>query len=205
MNQNKDSNTEVQILEAAKNVFQRKGMAGARMQEIANEAGINKAMLHYYYRSKEMLFNAVFKKAFALLAPELNHILNDNAPIVEKVKSFTANYTNFLINHPYLPNFIITEINRNPQFISDLLGKNSFLTIDNFKAQLQTEIDKGLIRPITADQLFVNIIALNIFPFLAKPLIKGVLKKDDKMYLDFVEERKTQVSNFIINAIQCKS
>lgn len=205
MKQNKDSNTEMQILDAAKNVFQRKGMAGARMQEIANEAGINKAMLHYYYRSKEMLFNAVFKKAFALLAPELNHILNDNAPIVEKVKSFTANYTNFLINHPYLPNFIITEINRNPQFISDLLGKNSFLTIDNFKAQLQTEIDKGLIRPITADQLFVNIIALNIFPFLAKPLIKGVLKKDDKMYLDFVEERKTQVSNFIINAIQCKS
>lgn len=204
MNQNKDSNTEVQILEAAKNVFQRKGMAGARMQEIANEAGINKAMLHYYYRSKEMLFNAVFKKAFALLAPELNHILNDNAPVIEKIKLFTVNYTGFLINHPYLPNFIITEINRNPQFITDLLSKNSFLTIDNFKAQLQTEIDKGLIRPITADQLFVNIIALNIFPFLAKPLIKGVLKKDDKMYLDFVEERKTQVSNFIINAIQCK-
>ena len=70
----KDENTESQILNAAKNVFQRKGMDGSRMQEIADEAGINKAMLHYYYRSKQMLFEAVFKGAFSLLAPQLNKI-----------------------------------------------------------------------------------------------------------------------------------
>ena len=71
MKKSKNEKTEVQILEAAKNVFQFKGMDGARMQEIADKAGINKAMLHYYYRSKQLLFEAVFNQAFSLLAPQL--------------------------------------------------------------------------------------------------------------------------------------
>jgi AcrR family transcriptional regulator len=107
MNNVKNKNTESLILEAAKSVFQSKGMAGARMQEIANEAGINKAMLHYYYRSKQLLFEAVFKNAFSLLASQLNAVLNDDSSIVEKVRNFSSNYISFTIRHPYLPNFII--------------------------------------------------------------------------------------------------
>lgn len=106
----KDEDTQEQILEAAKHIFQSKGMDGARMQEIADKAGINKAMLHYYYRSKQLLLEAVFKNAFALLAPQLNAILNDDSSIEEKVKNFTSDYITFIVKHPYLPNLTLYDI-----------------------------------------------------------------------------------------------
>ncbi|NRD22623.1 TetR/AcrR family transcriptional regulator [Winogradskyella litoriviva] len=197
----KDENTEDQILNAAKNIFQTKGMDGARMQEIADKAGINKAMLHYYYRSKQLLFEAVFKNAFSLLAPQLNAILNDDSSIEDKIKNFTANYISFIIKHPYLPNFIIQELNRNQDFILKLKDRG-FPSIEKFKKQVDEEINKGLIKPISAEQLFINIMALNIFPFVAKPLIKAITKSDDKHYKELIEERKTEVANFIINSIK---
>lgn len=198
----KDKNTEDQILSAAKNVFQRKGMDGSRMQEIANEAGINKAMLHYYYRSKQLLFEAVFKNAFSLLAPQLNSILNDDSSIEEKIKNFTHNYITFILKHPYLPNFIIQELNRNPEFIEKIKKNKAFPNLDKFKKQVNTEIEMGIIRPIKAEQLFINIMSLNIFPFVAKPLIKAFADVDDKMYKQLIEDRKKEVADFIINAIK---
>lgn len=202
MKKEKEATTEQQILDAAKSVFQSKGMDGARMQEIANEAGINKAMLHYYYRNKQLLFEAVFKQAFSLLAPQLNDILNDDSSIEDKIKSFTVNYTSFMMKHPYLPNFIIQELNRNEDFILKLKKNTGFPNLQKFKKQVDSEIDNGIIIPIEADQLFVNIIALNIFPFLGKPLIKAFTDKDEKAYNDFVESRKSEVANFIINSIK---
>lgn len=202
MKKEKEATTEQQILDAAKSVFQSKGMDGARMQEIANEAGINKAMLHYYYRNKQLLFEAVFKQAFSLLAPQLNDILNDDSSIEDKIKSFTVNYTSFMMKHPYLPNFIIQELNRNEDFILKLKQNTGFPNLQKFKKQVDSEIDNGIIIPIEADQLFVNIIALNIFPFLGKPLIKAFTDKDEKAYNDFVESRKSEVANFIINSIK---
>ncbi|WP_418604323.1 TetR/AcrR family transcriptional regulator [Hwangdonia sp.] len=202
MKKTKDENTEEQILNAAKNVFQTKGMEGARMQEIADKAGINKAMLHYYYRSKQLLFEAVFKNAFSLLAPQLNAILNDDSSLEDKIKNFTMDYTSFMIKHPYLPNFIIQELNRNEDFILKLKENTGFPNLEKFKEKVAEEINQGMIRPIDADQLFVNIIALNIFPFLGKPLIKAFTNKDEKAYKIFVEKRKTEVSNFIINSIK---
>ncbi len=198
----KNKNTEDQILSAAKNVFQRKGMDGSRMQEIANEAGINKAMLHYYYRNKQLLFEAVFKNAFSLLAPQLNAILNDDSTIEEKIKNFTHNYITFIIKHPYLPNFIIQELNRNPEFIEKIKQNKAFPNLDKFKKQVEKEIDKGVISPIKAEQLFINIMSLNIFPFVAKPLIKAFADVDDKIYKQLIEDRKTEVADFIINAIK---
>jgi TetR/AcrR family transcriptional regulator len=202
MKKSKDENTEGQILDAAKNVFQTKGMDGARMQEIADKAGINKAMLHYYYRSKQLLFEAVFNNAFSLLAPQLNTILNDDSPLEDKIKNFTMDYTSFMMKHPYLPNFIIQELNRNEAFIDKLKENTGFPNLKKFKEKVNEEIKQGIIKPIDADQLFVNILALNIFPFLGKPLIKALTIKDEKKFKIFVEERKTQVSNFIINAIK---
>lgn len=202
MNKTKDQTTEIKILEAAKNVFQTKGMDGARMQEIADEAKINKAMLHYYYRSKQLLFEAVFKQAFSLLAPQLNTILNDDSSIEEKIKNFTENYTSFMMKHPYLPNFIIHELNKNEEFIVKLKQNTGFPNLEKFKAKVEDEINKGILIPINADQLFVNIIALNIFPFLGKPLIKAFTDKDEQSYKEFVESRKTEVSKFIINSIK---
>jgi AcrR family transcriptional regulator len=202
MTKTKDENTEEQILSAAKNVFQTKGMDGARMQEIADKAGINKAMLHYYYRSKQLLFEAVFKNAFSLLAPQLNAILNDDSSIEEKVKNFTSNYISFIIKHPYLPNFIIQELNRNQDFILKIKDSKGFPNLEKFKKQVEDEVNKGIIKPISGEQLFINILALNIFPFVAKPLVMAFANVNDTAYKQLMEDRKTEVANFIINSIK---
>ncbi|MEX1383420.1 TetR/AcrR family transcriptional regulator [Lutibacter sp.] len=202
MTKTKDITTETTILNAAKSIFQRKGMDGARMQEIADEAGINKALLHYYYRSKQLLFEAVFKNAFKLLAPQLNKVLNSDDTLNDKIKNFTKNYISFTIKHPYLPNFIINELNRNPEFVQKLTSEKHFPTITKFKQQVIENIENGTIKPIKAEQLFINILALNIFPFIASPLLKGFLSINDENYKQLLEERTTEVSNFIIHAIK---
>ncbi len=202
MTKTKDSNTEGKILTAAESIFQSKGMDGARMQEIADKAGINKAMLHYYYRSKQLLFEAVFKKAFSLLAPQLNTILNDESTVEDKIKNFTSSYISFIIRHPYLPSFILQELNRNPKFVLKFQKSQSFPDLNKFKAQVNSEIEKGILKPIEAEQLFINILSLSIFPFVAKPLIKVFLKSSDKEYKQLMNDRKTEVSDFIINSIK---
>jgi len=150
----KDTSTEENILNAAKRVFESKGMAGSRMQEIADEAKINKAMLHYYYRSKQLLFEAVFKIAFNKLAPKINDILNSDKSLFEKIISFSYNYNSFIIKHPYLPNFILQELNRDPEFVKKLFYSKIFPSIKKFKQQINTEVEQGNIRPIQAEPTF---------------------------------------------------
>lgn len=201
MTTEEQSTPENNILNAAKGIFQRKGMAAARMQEIADEAGINKSMLHYYYRSKQLLFEAVFKSAFSTLAPQLNEIINADNSLFDKIINFTQNYITFIVKHPYLPNFIIQELNRNPEFARKLFSEK-MPNIDKFRKQIENDVKNGLIKPIKAEQLFINILALNVFPFVGAPLIKGFLNIDDKDFLKLMHERKIEVSDFIINAIK---
>lgn len=201
MTTEEQSTPESTILNAAKGIFQRKGMAAARMQEIADEAGINKAMLHYYYRSKQLLFEAVFKSAFSTLAPQLNEIINADNSLFDKIINFTHNYTSFIVKHPYLPNFIIQELNRNPEFVEKLFSEK-MPNIDKFRKQIENDVKEGLIKPIKAEQLFINILALNVFPFVGAPLIKGFLNLNDDEFFKLMNERKTEVSDFIINAIK---
>ncbi|CAM4120655.1 TetR/AcrR family transcriptional regulator [Gillisia limnaea] len=198
----KEENTELAILNAAKEVFQEKGMAGSRMQEIADKARINKSMLHYYYRSKQLLFEAVFKNAFRLLAPQLNRVLNDDSELFDKIRNFTNNYISFVIQHPYLPNFVIQELNKNPDFIGKLRTEKDFPTIDKFKIQVEEAIARGIIKPIRAEQLFINTISLNIFPFIAAPLLQGLINVEEKEYRELMERRKAEVADFIINSIR---
>ena len=172
------------------------------MQEIADKAGINKAMLHYYYRSKQLLFEAVFSNAFSLLAPQMNKILNDDSSIEEKVRSFTHNYISFISKHPYLPNFIIQELNRNPSFFEKIQENAAFPTLERFEKQVALEVEQGILKPTDGKQLFVNIISLNIFPFVASPLIKGLLRLDDKEFKAMMEERKVAVAEFIVGSIK---
>ncbi len=202
MARTKNEDTEQQILEAAKKVFQLKGMDGARMQEIADEAGINKAMLHYYYRSKQLLFEAVFFNAFSMMAPHLNQILNDESSIEEKIRHFTHDHLSFIMKHPYLPKFIIQELNRNPDFVTNMKAKSGFPNLEKFKTQVAAEVKQGILKPIAGEQLFINILALNIFPIIASPLIKAFIRADDEGYTQLLESRKTEVANFIINAIK---
>lgn len=202
METTESNTTESSILDAAKGIFERKGMAAARMQEIADEAGINKSMLHYYYRSKQLLFEAVFKSAFSMLAPQLNEIINADTSIFEKIRNFSSNYISFVIKHPYLPNFIIQELNRNPDFVKKLVAEKNFPNISKFKQQVNEKVAEGIIIPIKAEQLFINIISLNIFPFIGAPLLKGFVNVNDEAYKQLMEDRKTEVADFIINAIK---
>ena len=202
MTKEKSENTEIEILNAAKEIFQQKGMDGARMQEIADKAKINKALLHYYYRSKQLLFEAVFKNAFSLLAPQLNSVLNDESDLFEKIRNFTNSYISFVIKHPYLPNFVIQELNKNPEFVLKLREQKNFPTIDTFKTQVNEAINNGVIKPIEAEQLFINIISMNVFPFIGKPLLMALTNTDKKEYDRIVQKRKTEVATFIIDAIK---
>src|SRR3712207_2537327 len=103
----KDQNTEQRILQAAKTVFMHRGMAGARMQDIADEAGINKAMLHYYFRSKEKLFEVIFREAIGKFLPKINATIALDCSLFEKIHIFCREYITVLMENPYIPLFII--------------------------------------------------------------------------------------------------
>jgi len=200
--------TETKILDAAKEVFQHKGLTGARMQEIADQAGINKALLHYYYRTKDKLFEKVFELAFSVFIPKIRDIvLSTDKSVFDKINFFVDNYIDLLNKHPYIPGFVINELNRNPQILVQVFEKNvqfkEMNLFEKFDAQLKDEAKKGIIRPIDARNLMTNVIGLCIFPIVARPIIQGIMfNNDKKAYEVFLSQRKKFVTEFIINAIK---
>src|SRR5699024_9374851 len=107
--------TEEQIFQAASHVFQHKGYAGARMQEIADEADINKSMLHYYYRSKDQLFQKVYQQQMGRILPVMFELWNADLPLDEKIEKIVDNFYSFLGSNPRMPHFFIHEMNENPE------------------------------------------------------------------------------------------
>ena len=198
----KDLNAEEQILEASRKVFIRKGFDGARMQEIADEAGINKSLLHYYYRSKDKLFEGVFKEAFCKFIPTVGNIFNTDGDLFEKIEKFIDVYVDMLIANPYIPIFILNEINRNPEKILQML-KHSGIHPENFVKFIENEIKKKKIKQISPEHLIVNMLSLCIFPFAGRPVIQGMLFKNSKKEYDrFLTDRKKEITKFIFNAIE---
>lgn len=195
-------NTEQKILEAARKVFILKGMGGARMQEIADEAGINKALLHYYYRSKEKLFEAVFMEAFFTMIPDVVDLLKAEIPLFEKIELFAEKYIDVFLENPFIPGFVLNELSQNPQRIVDLISKMD-VQPQAFIDQVKDEIQKGTIIPVEPQHLIVNLLALCIFPFIAAPILKNILfNQDSEKFKDFIEQRKKEVPEFIINSIK---
>ena len=203
-----EKNTENIIFEAAKEVFTEKGFEGARMQEIAERAKINKALLHYYYRTKEKLFDAIFNRVFRDFIPKVTSMLESEAVLMEKIKFFVENYIDFILNNPHIPSFIIQELNRNPKRVVDLIGKSGLIksnAFGKFAETVKRAIEQKTIIPIEPEQLIVNLIGLCIFPFIAKPILMGIVfKNDKKKYMNFLESRKEEVAKFVINSIQIK-
>jgi TetR/AcrR family transcriptional regulator len=198
----KDQDTEEKILEAAKRVFVRKGYAGARMQEIANEAGINKGLLHYYFRTKDNLFSAIFEQAFREIAPRTNEVFESDEPLLSKIDLFIDRYLEFLAQHPYLPAFIIQEINRHPEtFFKKLTETGMRPNPMKLVMQIQMEAQRGAIRPINPIDLVINIISMCVFPFLARPMMQAMLQIGDEEYIGFIRARKEAVKSFVRNAI----
>ncbi len=198
----KNSQTEKRILESARKIFHQKGFLGARMQEIADDAGINKAMLHYYFRSKQKLFDAIFVEGIKKIFPQIKELLNTDLPLFEKIRFFVKSYITLLQDNIYLPGFVINEINQNPKLLSEIINKNKSFILEKLYADLQEAKENGEIIDIEFNTFAVNIISLCIFPILAKYFITNVLGMSEEEYNEFIERRKTEVAEFIIKAIK---
>jgi len=196
-----ETTTENKILEAAKKIFRQKGMEGARMQEIADEAGINKALLHYYFRNKEKLFLAVFEDSFIQIIPNLSDIFTQCITIEEKISLFVESYIKILEPYPDLPMFILSESRRDPSILINVLERSG-IHPKEITLLLNSEMEKGNIIPQNPAHLMVNIVSLCIFPFLARPLLEIVmLKKQGLNPKDFYNNRMAETKDFILRAV----
>ena len=204
VNKENKNTTEERILESARQIFQVKGLQGARMQEIADKAGINKAMLHYYYRSKELLFEAVFEEAANRIFPKIVEFLNTDYPLFEKIERFVDYYLTTLLENKYMPAFVLNELNQNPERLVKLMSDRGIFKQEKFIEQINNAIKDELIIPIDPRQLITNIISMSIFPFAGRPILMGLFKLDEESYYQFIESRKKEVPKFIINAIKVK-
>lgn len=199
----KDQSTEEVILNAARKVFVQKGMYGARMQDIADEAGINKALLHYYFQNKDKLFEKVFMEAASHLFPKVNEVFNSDATVFEKIEKFCDEYIDVVMKNPYLPLFVINEVNQNPLFFMKKMweGKNK-PDPSKFLAQIEAEVKKGIIKPISPLQLMMNLVSMTIFPFVAKPVIQMNFGLDEFQFQHAMEQRRKEIPKFIIDSIR---
>jgi TetR/AcrR family transcriptional regulator len=198
----KDLSTEEKILTAAKKVFLTRGMDGARMQDIADEAGINKALLHYYFRSKDQLFEKIFLEVSSAFLPKIFAIIESESTLFEKIERFCDEYISQIMATPYVPIFILNEINRQPQaFLKKVFGANR-PPIERLMPQIQKEIKAGTIKPIDPLQLLMNTLSLCIFPFLFSPMVQLVTGMDTKGFNALMEKRKKEVPKMIIDAIK---
>lgn len=195
-------NTEEIILKSAITIFHKKGLAGSRMQEIADEAGINKAMLHYYFRSKQLLFEAVFKNAFMQLAPQIQQVLNSEDSLFEKIENFADKYISFIMENRFLPTFIIQELNNNPDFAKNFFSQAEFPKPTHFLLQIEVEIRNGTILPINPKQLLIDMFSLAVFPFVGSPLLQKISNSTNEEYDNLLLERKKHLASMLINSIK---
>src|SRR5690242_10851815 len=157
----KDKGAEEKILAAARKVFMSKGMAGARMQDIADEAGINKALVHYYFRDKDKLFETIFMEEAQKFFPRINMIFQSEKPLFEKIEDFVCEYIDEMQKNPFLPWFVINEINRDPdQFLNKIWGKENQPKPAKFLEQIEAEVKKGAIKKISPMHLLMNMISM---------------------------------------------
>lgn len=195
MAKEKDIKTEQAILDAAERVFINKGFAATKTTEIAKEAGITHAMLHYYFRTKENLFNIVFQNKVKLLASSFFSVINAKKPFIEIVCLTIENHFNFIKNNPKLGLFIINEINSNEKnslVWNDIAIPVFTKVLGSIKELMDVEIRKGTIRPMDPLDIIQTVVSLNIFPFMAQPLFKNIRHFSDKEYEDFLEHRKQE-------------
>lgn len=193
----KDSTTEEKILEAAKDVFMKYGLYGARMQDIADTAGINKALLHYYFRSKEKLFDAVFDGALEKYFSQMRVIGDKSLPIKERLMQYVDNMFEFFTEYPQMSMFIIKEISINPEMFHEKVKH-----MKNQRALLIPTLEEAFankeIKPFDPVLFMVNLHSLVAYPFLASPLYKVMLKKHGYDWDEGAKDKiKESVKEFI--------
>ena len=205
-----DRDTEQRILDAAHRVFLRRGSAGARTQEIADEAGVNKALLHYYFRSKDRLAEAVFRRAATALFPPVLSILGSDGDLERKIERVVRHELDVLLEHPYLPGYILAEVTHHPERVGQLLPAMTGIQLSavvpqllvGLERQIRERVAAGSMRPITADQLVINLLSLCVFPFAARPIVQAIFGLDDAAFARFIERRKRELPAFFLHALR---
>jgi AcrR family transcriptional regulator len=198
-----DKQTEEKIFESATEVFIEKGMDGARMQDIADRAGINKSLLHYYYRTKDHLFNAVYEMIAGQMFKKFAPVFDENLSLEEKIRFFLREHISFMQKNPRLPSFILNEIHRNPERIRKLIQSidiNKLWT--TLEAQHKEELKRYNITKKNLPQFMTTVAGMSVFPFAAKPIIASIMEKMGYNFDQYIEERKEYAADFVINSLK---
>lgn len=198
----KDLITEERIKRSARNVFQRKGFNGTRIAEIADNAGINRAMIHYYYRNKKSLFDIIMQEAIVELLSGINTIINNKqTTLSEKIEMICVNFYDLLSENRDLTLFVLRELQASSGNIIDIYLSSLNLKISDsiFFRQLDKHIkEQKLDEIISARQIFINIVALSVFPFFGnKLLIKSLDLNGACSFDELTMERKQLQSVWI--------
>lgn len=200
----KDTSTEERILDAARQVFIEHGLAGARMQEIADKAGINKALLHYYFRNKEKLFETVFIETMQAFLPRINSIFSSDLELFEKIEAFCGEYIDKILENPFIPLFVLHEMNKQPdEFVKNMWGGKK-PNIKILVGQIEEAVHKKQIRPIHPAHLMMNIMGMCVFPFVGRPLVQLIMNVNDRQFTQMMQERKKLIPEFVRLSIQVK-
>lgn len=199
-----DLETRERILDAAHEVFVRKGTAGSRTQEIADQAGVNKALVHYYFGTKAALADAIFERALGTIMPRIFGILADpDRSVEEKVPAIAHEQIDFHSARPYLAGYLISELHSQPDRIARLMTRQvGPVPLDVIRRQLREGARAGKIRRISAEQFVTNMMGLLIFPFAIRPALMELLALDAAGWRAFVEERQRLVPDFFMAGLR---
>ncbi len=190
-------NTEQVILQSAREIFYKKGLSGARMQEIADQAGINKAMLHYYFKTKEQLFNKVFSDALQIFSGRVAEILNGELSFEEKIRTYVNHTVDALVLDPGIPVFVLNELTNNPDRLVEMFAAKDKIDLGKFFQEVK-QYSKGTANP---EVLFMDMVALCVYPIVMSSVLKKLLKKTDQEYYELMEQRKVHIINNILQQI----
>ncbi len=200
-----DYSTEQLILESAEKLFLEKGFALTTTTEIARVAGCNQALVHYYFRSKEKLFAAVFEKNARFFVTSLFQVQDENLPFEEKLKRKIELHFDWLRANPRLPFLFFNELIANPARLASLaqsLKEIPMSVIRPMQAELESEIAKGNIRPITAYDLIISMFSLNVMLFLASPIFRTLADFPDDEFEKFIDHRKKENVLIILRSLK---
>ncbi|HJU64847.1 MAG TPA: helix-turn-helix domain-containing protein [Gemmatimonadaceae bacterium] len=206
----RDQDTEHRILDAAHAVFLRRGTAGARMQEIAREAGVNQALLHYYFRSKDRLADAVFQRAATGFMPPVIQVLASDTPLEQKVERVVQLEIDHLSRSPLLPAYLISEMHHDPdrarQFMLAVTGlapeQVRPRVFDTLRRQIDERVRAGTMRPIAPEQFAMSLLSLCIFPFAARAMMMLLTGTDQKGFERLMARRRRELPAFFLGALR---
>jgi AcrR family transcriptional regulator len=200
-----DTSTEEKIKAAARTVFLRKGFAAARTRDIADESGINLALLNYYFRSKAKLFDVVMGEVFSGFVKDLTVIFNqEETTLNEKVSLLAEKYIDFVIKEPEIPTFLISEIRSNPQDLLKRLPIKHVLTRAVFFRQYMEAVQKGEVTESNPLHFLMNLMGMILFPFVARPIILGARDLKNEEFDNLMRERKKLIPIWIKAMMEAK-